>query len=72
MTWICSRFAGVTTRRFGVGSCARGAMNIRIPIEGRDLGLLAGGRLIQSQAPDSGLASQRVSVRDSNLCPNPG
>jgi hypothetical protein len=29
-------------------------------------------RLIQSQAPDSGLAGQRLSVRDSNLCPNPG
>jgi len=28
--------------------------------------------LIQSQAPDSGLASQRVSVKDSDLCPIPG
>jgi hypothetical protein len=29
-------------------------------------------RLIQSQAPDSGLASHDVSVPDSNLCPIPG
>jgi hypothetical protein len=28
--------------------------------------------LIQSQTPDSGLASHRVSVPDSNLCPIPG
>ncbi len=28
--------------------------------------------LIQSQAPDSGLASQRLSVKDSDLCPIPG
>ena len=28
--------------------------------------------LIQSQAPESGVASQRVSVEDSDLCPIPG
>ena len=29
-------------------------------------------RLIQSQTPDSGLASHHVSVEDSDLCPIPG
>jgi hypothetical protein len=29
-------------------------------------------RLIQSQTPDSGLASHHVSVRDRHLCPIPG
>ena len=29
-------------------------------------------RLIQSQTPESGLASHRVSVEDSDLCPIPG
>ncbi len=29
-------------------------------------------RLIQSQAPDLGLASHRVSVQDSDFCPIPG
>jgi hypothetical protein len=28
--------------------------------------------LIQSQTPDSGLASHHVSVQDSDLCPIPG
>jgi hypothetical protein len=35
--------------------------------------LLAGQfRRIQSQTPESGLASRRVSVEDSDLCPIPG
>jgi hypothetical protein len=29
-------------------------------------------RLIQSQTPESGLASHRVSVQDGDLCPIPG
>jgi hypothetical protein len=29
-------------------------------------------RLIQSQTPESGVASHRVSVEDSDLCPIPG
>jgi hypothetical protein len=60
---MCGRYSGSDSRR--EPDQKSGAQN-------SENGMEEGLRLIQSQAPDSGLASHPVSVQDSDLCPIPG